>query len=108
MSNQPSLWWSYDTENQSFGALPAGPFLLPAVFIAVFVGLASSLKDRANHPERVLPQSIASSAEYQQNKRRYYELIQKKVWQDGLTIAEQHELDQLKRPWWVESGTWSY
>lgn len=108
MSNQPSLWWTYDPDNQSFGALPPGPFLLPAVFIAVFVGLISSIGRSVNKPENVLPANIVNSDDYQRKKQRYYELIDKKVWGEGLTLGEHTELEELRRPWWVESGTWSY
>lgn len=108
MSNQPSIWWTYDPDNQSFGALPPGPLLLPAVFIAVFIGLCSSIKNSLNKPEHILPRSIIESDDYQRKKQRYYELIHQKVWGDGLTLGEHAELEQLKRPWWVETGTWSY
>lgn len=108
MNQQPSLWWAYDTESQSFSALPPGPLLLPAIFIAAFVALYSHLRDRSEHPENVLPPEIISSDDYQRKKQRYYDLIHKKVWGDGLTVVEHYELEELKQPWWVESGTWTY
>jgi hypothetical protein len=108
MADRPSIWWTYDPDNQSFGALPPGPLLLPAVFIAAFVGIAGAIRDSLNQPERVLPRELVNSNDYQRKKQRYYELIDKKVYGEGLTLGEHTELEQLKRPWWIESGTWSY
>jgi hypothetical protein len=108
MADRPSLWWTYDPDNQSFGALPPGPLLLPAILIASFVALCGALTDSLNQPERVLPRDLVNSPDYQRRKKRYYELIDKKVWGEGLTLGEHTELEKLKRPWWIESGTWSY
>lgn len=108
MADRPSLWWTYDPDNQSFGALPPGPLLLPAILIAAFVGLCGAFTSSLNQPERVLPRDLVNSADYQRRKKRYYELIDKKVWGEGLTLGEHTELEELKRPWWIESGTWSY
>lgn len=108
MADHPSIWWTYDPDSRSFGALPPGPLLLPAVFIAVFIGIASSISNSLNQPERVLPRELVNSLDYQRKKRRYYELIDQKVYGEGLTLKEHAELEELRRPWWIESGTWCY
>lgn len=108
MSDRPTLWWAYDAEDQSFSALPAGPLLLPALFISLCIGAYSSLRQWTGRPENVLGHDFVNSVEYQQMKRRYYELIHKKIENGSLELHEEQELQQLKRPYWIKSGTWSY
>lgn len=108
MSDRPSLWWAYDAEDNSFSALPAGPLLLPALLIAICVNVAGALHSWANRPERLVSKKLLGSHKYQRMKHRYYELIDKKLDDGGLSLQEHHELEQLKRPYWIKSGTWSY
>lgn len=108
MSDRPSLWWAYDAEDNSFSALPAGPLLLPALLIAVCVNAIGIVHSWANRPERVVSHGLLNSNEYQRKKRRYYELINKRLDNGELELHEHHELEKLKRPYWIKSGTWTY
>jgi len=108
MPDRPSLWWAYDEEDQSFSALPAGPMLVPALFIAALAFGFDRLKTWASQPDNVLGRDFTSTPEYQSMRKRYFELINKKHYGPGLETHEQYELEQLKRPYWIQSGTWSY
>jgi hypothetical protein len=108
MQDKPTLWWSYDAENSSFTALPPGPLLFPAFIVAVIIYCFESLKDRQNRPRKALGKSFVESTEYKKMKNRCFELLEKKHNGEGLQLHEQVELDRLKRPWWISSGTWSY
>ena len=108
MPDRPSLWWSYDSEDNSFSALPAGPFLLPAICIALCVSAFGAIKSWSNRPENVVSRDLLNSYEYQRMRRRYFELIDKKLENGGLSLQDHHELEQLKHPYWIQSGTWSY
>ena len=108
MADRPSLWWSYNAEDNSFSALPAGPLLLPALFIAVCVNAVGALSAWANRPERIISNDLLRSRDYQRMRERYYELIDKRLENGELELHEHHELEQLKRPYWIKSGTWTY
>jgi len=101
MNNNSTLWWSYDPESKSFGSLPAGPLLLPALGILAFVSIAKALRDRATRPELILGSRVFNSESYKRKKARHDYLVQKKI-NDALgegpefTIADQHELSELK------------
>jgi hypothetical protein len=115
MSNNQSsiLWWSYDSENRSFGSLPAGPMLLPAIGILAFVALIQSIKERDNSPESILGKERINSKLYKDAKKRQNELIEKRANAglglcNDLTVQEAEELRRLQRPQWANGGEWSY
>lgn len=112
MSNN-NLWWSFDADNNSFSALPAGPALLPALgvfaVIAAVQSIRSALTPRPNHPGG----SFMMSEAYQEMKQRQDYLIAKKIdgiqgIGEGLTLGEQTELTNLQRPSWANGDTWSF
>jgi hypothetical protein len=107
LSDNPNLWWAYDSENGSFAPLPAGPLLLPAILI---VGLISifQLGRRALRSRDVIGGDIANSTLYTTSEKRYHELVDKKVSNGYLEIHEEEELRKLKSPPWIKSGTWTY
>lgn len=102
MNNNSILWWSYDPESKSFGSLPAGPLLLPALGIIAFVSIAKALRDRATKPEAILGSHVFNGEGYKRKKARHDYLVQKKI-NDAIgtgpefTIADQHELSELQR-----------
>jgi len=108
MSDRPSLWWAYDAEDNSFSALPAGPLLLPALFVAVCVSIIGAIHSTFNRPDRLISRELLNSNEYQRKKQRYHELVSKRLDNGELELHEHHELERLKRPYWIKSGTWTY
>lgn len=102
MNNGSTLWWSYDPENRSFGSLPAGPMLLPAIGILAFVSIARMLQGNGPTPESVLGRKVIGSNDYKRCKARQDYLVQKKIEEGmgtgpGLSVAEHHELMELYR-----------
>jgi hypothetical protein len=94
-SNGPNLWWVYDTENQSFGSLPTGPFFLPAI---VIMAISAILGDTLFKPKTLVGvhEKVASD-EWKAKHARYQHLVDAFVCNNGdLSLAEQYELDQLK------------
>ena len=108
MNDKPSLWWAYDEQSNSFSALPAGPFLLPALLAASVAVVCQKFRRNAVNPKNLISQSIYNSPEYQHAKQRYYYLINKKATENGLSIQEEAELWRLKTPWWANGGQWIY
>jgi hypothetical protein len=112
MSNN-NLWWSFDADNNSFSALPAGPMLLPALGVFAVVAAVQSIRGaltpRPNHPGA----SFMASDAYRLMKERQDFLIAKRVQGimgegEGLTIGEHTELAKLQRPSWANGDTWSF
>lgn len=101
MNNGSTLWWSYDPENRSFGSLPAGPLLLPALGILAFVSIARAFQERSATPEAILGHSVVNSIEYKRKKARHDYLVQKKInaaMEKGpeFTLADHTELVNLQ------------
>jgi hypothetical protein len=108
-----NLWWSYDADNGSFAALPAGPALLPAIGIFAIFSVYRAIKDATTSKTGNLPHGFVNSSYYKNAKKRQDELIQKKV--DGimgkgprLSLGEQTELTDLQHPSWANGGSWSF
>lgn len=74
MSREPNLWWSYDSESGGFSALPPGPFLLPAIVIALVVACFQSFRTEKRVTARQSLGSIVDSPAYQQAKREHARL----------------------------------
>jgi hypothetical protein len=73
MTKGPNLWWSYDGEG-SFSALPPGPFLLPAVAIALLFGFVRLFNWERPLTARDALGSIIDSPEYKQAKQEFLQL----------------------------------
>ena len=95
MTDKPTLWWAYDTENRSISPLPAGPLLFPSLIIVSTVFILKGLIGIAQAP-RASP-AIINSSHYKKSKARYYYLIHKKIDNNGLEIHEEYELNQLEK-----------
>lgn len=91
--------------------LPASPLLLPAMlavgaFMAVISaigivgrGLSSPVKEPKGVPRHV----------YERYKKRYLELIDKKLSEEGLSVQETYELNAvIKLPPWSPNVPWHY
>lgn len=101
MNNGSTLWWSYDPENRSFGSLPAGPLLLPALGILAFVSIVRAFQQSGTTPEAILGRNVVNSAEYKRKKARHDYLVQKKInaaMEKGpeFTLADHTELVDLQ------------
>jgi hypothetical protein len=108
-----NLWWSYDADNGSFAALPAGPALLPAIGIFSVFSVYRAIKDATTPKKGNLSHSFANSSYYQNAKKRQDELIQKKIdgilgKGPGLSLGEHTELTNLEHPSWTGGGSWSF
>jgi len=106
-NNQPGLWWAFDEENGSFAPLPAGPLLIPAIFVYAILSLFGPKGVQRNRPERFLPQRVIDSAQYRRDTARYRYLVDKKF-RFGLTDWEEIEMDRLSRPSWNNHQPWPY
>jgi hypothetical protein len=97
MSNN-NLWWAYNAEDNSFGALPASPLLVPALFImglwALFTG--GGKQRILNYHE--IAGHLADTTEWQQKYRRYEYLLQEQLNDpSNLDLIEQAEFSNLMR-----------
>lgn len=112
MSNN-NLWWSFDPDDNSFSALPAGPMLLPALGIFAVIAVIQAFRESGQSAERILGRSFVNSDYYQSAKKRQNELIQKKIngikgIGEGLTLAEHTELVDIQHPSWRNGDSWSF
>lgn len=100
MSNKnanPSLWWVFDAETDTFSALPTGPFLVPALFICGLVYMGRLLLVR-RHTYESIAGSIAKTSYWKRKKRRYDALVDKAVETNNhLDYTERLELISLRR-----------
>lgn len=95
MSERTNLWWAYDSENGSFSALPAGPFLLPALIIVSVASLFGSGFRRNLSPREMFGNMVDTPA-WKQRYARYMELIEQDVNGPGLSLGEYAEYRRLK------------
>ena len=101
MNNGSTLWWSYDPEKRSFGSIPAGPMLLPALGILAVVAIFRALRHQGDTPEAILGRDVVNSVEYKKKKARHDYLVQKKInaaMERGpeFTLADHTELVDLQ------------
>lgn len=74
MSREPNLWWSYDPESGGFSALPPGPFLLPALLLALLLSLFRLFRFEKKESARDILGAVVDTAAYKQAKQEYLEL----------------------------------
>ncbi|MFZ9365816.1 MAG: hypothetical protein ACO253_07995 [Burkholderiaceae bacterium] len=100
--------WAYDTETGSFSALPASPWLLPALGLFLLAPIAQKIAEEAAKDPRPLGDKFDPGA-YMQNKLNYHHLTRKKASPEGLTLQEELELISIMNPPWAEPGElWTY
>lgn len=98
--------WAYDESTGSFSALPASPFLLPALGFLCLLPLLEKLIEEGQKNPRPCNIDLRTYNEY---KWSYLELNRKKIYGGGLTDQEHLELEALMRPPWAEPGElWTY
>jgi hypothetical protein len=112
MSNN-TLWWSYDPDNNSFAALPAGPLLLPSLGVFALIAARQAIKQAWAGKSPGPGMTLANSSLYAEMRERHDYLVNKKVAAiadsgDGLTLGEQAELTRLQHPSWAKGGSWSF
>lgn len=99
-----NILWAYDEERSSFSALPASPWLLPAIAIAGVVAAVRSCQPK----EIILDVSPEiDKEEYERNKIKYRSLMQKypREW----TEDEWMTYRAISYPsWWKEGPPWGY
>jgi hypothetical protein len=100
------ILYSYETESGQISPLPTSPFLIPAILVYGFCALFS----RSRRSRRYRLSSNFNQAEYELNKRLYYQIKPKVLQGAELTLSE-HNLwyNILPYPSWAKSGEhWSY
>lgn len=95
MSQQSNLWWSYDPDDRSFQALPAGPFFLPALILVVTTSVLSRAFRRSRLREKIVG-SISSTNHYKEKAERFNKLGKKRLNGETLTLAEWKEYYDLQ------------
>lgn len=102
-----NIFYSYDSQTGSFSALPASPWLLPAM--GAFALLAAYQKYKLSQPSIIGVAPCINPIIRDIYSKRYGELINKKHWGGGLTFEESIELRNIQYPPWAEPGEiWSY
>lgn len=103
----PNLWWVFDSEDQSFSTLPTGPFLAPALIIALAIALYRSIAVK-EQTFTTIAGYMAETEHWQQHKKRYDELVHKFVYKE-LSYTEGHELNKLEKyllnPWNIKRSS---
>jgi hypothetical protein len=102
-----NIFYAYDSQTGSFSALPASPWLLPAM--GAFALLAAYQKYKLSRPSIIGEAPEISPVIRDIYGKRYRELIHKKHWQGGLDFRESIELQNIQNPPWAEPGeVWTY
>lgn len=99
MSNdlQPTLWWVFDNENQSFSTLPTGPLLAPALLLCFVLYFSRRILEKKATYESVAGE-IAQTSHWQQKKDEYDRLVEKRVTtNNNLDYYELIELRKLEK-----------
>jgi hypothetical protein len=101
-----NILWAYDESSGSFSALPASPWLLPAIGLLAFAALCKKIK-----PPSAVVVDTGRPIDYQTmacNSSRYYQLLERQSIGD-LSESEQVEMINLAHPPWARPGeTWTY
>ena len=104
-NSRPTLLWGIDCDSGKISALPASPFLLPAVLVYCvlwFIGLFIPRKVRTEP----IPHNF-NQKEYARNKIMYHYLCDKLNRGQQLTDSEKYALNYaLPRPSWAKPGEW--
>lgn len=100
--------WAYDSQTGGFSALPASPWLLPALGLLCLAPIAQKLVEEGLKD----PQPAGNDfdpALYLEYKQTYHDLVQKQFSPDGLTMQEELQMLSIMNPPWAEPGErWTY
>jgi hypothetical protein len=100
--------WSYDAETGSFSALPASPWLLPALGLLCLAPIAQKIAEEAAKDPKPVNAKFDPIV-YLENKQLYHELVNKQASPVGLTQHEEMQLLSIMRPPWATGGElWTY
>lgn len=100
--------WAYDSETGSFSALPASPWLLPALGLLCLAPIAQKIAEEAQKDVQPTGNSF-DPVLYLEYKQTYHDLVRKQFSADGLTMQEEMQMISVMNPPWAEPGeVWTY
>ena len=93
-----NLWWAYEAESGTFSPLPPGPFLLPALIIAITHHLIRSSLSKRRSIDGLADANLKSNPAWIEKRERYRYLVNTSVSPGHeLTLADLKEMRELKQ-----------
>lgn len=100
--------WSYDSQTGSFSALPASPWLLPALGLICLAPLLAKIVEETEKAPKPLSANFDPIL-FEQYRAIYQDLMGKKLAGVQLTSEESLRLQTISNPPWARPGeVWSY
>jgi hypothetical protein len=100
--------WAYHVENGTISALPASPWLLPALGILCLAPLVAKLVEQAERDPQPLPENFDPIL-FNDYRKIYRALMHKKASGIELSTEESLRLQTIAHPPWAKPGEiWSY
>lgn len=94
------LWQSIDEDSGKIGAIPASPFLLPALVLILLAPFIELLLGWIGH--MAAPKIPLTDEEYEESKQRFH-WLEHKLKTSMLTSDELQEYKRLLHPKWSDS-----
>lgn len=100
--------WAYDSETGGFSALPASPWLLPALGLLCLAPIAQRIVEEGQKDPKPAGKDF-DPVLYLEYKLTYRSLVQKQFSCQGLTTEEEMQMISIMNPPWAEPGeVWTY
>lgn len=100
--------WAYSVENGSISALPASPWLLPALGLICLAPLVAKIVEQAERAPKPLPEDF-DPIMFNNYREVYRDLMHKKQSGIELSMEERLTLQNISNPPWASPGeVWTY